>query len=135
MPDVISHYTLHKHHFPQRCQKQGTFRIKNAASTTQNAKKGSLVFYKYIISEESQAFKIEMTVLIYSRITSRNSPLFQPSDQVSGFKFLVNTPYYSLYIFPTCIPPGIFNYNNRESEVEYAHFHLDSRQCYQLGPS
>lgn len=78
---------------------------------------------------------MEITVLIHSRITSWNGPLFQPSDQVSGCKFLANTIYYSLYIFLNCSLPEIFNYSMKESKVGYAYFHLDSSQYYQLGPS
>lgn len=76
-----------------------------------------------------------MTVLIHSRTSSRNGPLFQPSDQLSGFKFLQNAIYFSLYIFRTCSLPEVLNYNIRESKVGYAHFHLDSSQSYQLDPS
>lgn len=65
---------------------------------------------------------------------SRNVPLFQHSDQVSGFIFLATSIYYSLSIFSTYSPPEVFNYSNREREVEYADFHLDSSQFYQLGP-
>lgn len=65
---------------------------------------------------------------------SRSAPLFQPSDQVSEFLFLAKSIYHSLSIFLTYSPPEVFSYSNREREVEYADFHLDSSQCYQLGP-
>jgi len=50
------------------------------------------------------------------QLSCKNLPLFQPSDQVTGFIFLTNSIYYSLSIFLTYSLPDIFTYNNRERE-------------------